>query len=575
MSLLSPWGEKLNKELPVPEYPRMLLQRGSYMCLNGVWDYQITDGSAPAAAYWQRITVPFAVGAPLSGVEDILQPQQTLWYRLHFPYEPSGIRTRLNFEAVDQCCVVYLNGKEAGWHNGGYEAFSLDITGMLQKHNELVVEVKDETDQGLWSFGKQRLEHGGMWYTPTAGIWGTVWIEELPDHAVQDIRILPDYDRGQIQLDLAGEFSQSVITIFAGKKLIHRDLTGQKHMIIDLPGFRSWSPEDPFLYDIYVQTEDDTVRSYFGMRKFSMLKDAQGHPRFALNNHPYVLAGLLDQGYSVDGLYTYPADAAMRYEIQQCKDLGFNLLRKHAKVENRRWYYYCDRIGMLVMQDIPNGGGPYDRWKLLNLPTIGFRKMKDDRYASFGRENPEGRTSYLQELDEIVHELSGCTGLCAWVPFNEGWGQFDSAAVTRHIRQLDPQRLVDSASGWHDNGAGDFDSRHRYFRPFHAHGDDERILLLSEFGGYQYRAAGHGQEEKTFKAYKQYTDMRAYSDAVLKSFEQDCLQQIPNGLSGYIYTQLSDVEEECNGLFTADRRLLKIDRRGLRQINLDCRRKLK
>ena len=574
MTLLSPWGEKLNRDLPLPEYPRMQLQRNSYTCLNGVWECQINHGEEPEQTAWQPIVVPFAAGCALSGVTHELQPGEVLWYRTYFRYELTGERVILNFEAVDQHCTVWLNGLEAGSHHGGYTPFSLDVSPYIKVYNEMLVQVTDDSNLGSYAFGKQRLDHSGMWYTPTAGIWQTVWLENLPEHAVQDIKITPDYDNAQVFLRLAGDFSQAVVTVFADRKLVHRGITGSHDYTIPLPDFHPWSPDDPFLYDLYIETEDDTVKSYFGMRKFGRRRDSSGQLRFALNDRPLFLSGLLDQGYSVDGLLTYPSEDAMVYEIRQVKNLGFNMLRKHVKQECRRWYYLCDVYGLLVMQDMPNGGWPYDFKAIGALPTIGFRKMSDDNNEKLGRTDAEGKEIYYRELMAMLDCLYNTVSVFAWVPFNEGWGQFDSEKVTAYIREYDSTRLIDSASGWHDQGAGDFDSRHCYFRPFRAPKPEERLMFLSEFGGYSYLEQGHSEPGSVY-GYKKFSDRLQWNEAVLEAFRRDVLKNIPKGLAGCIFTQVSDVEDEINGLFTADRRVLKIDGRKMRRINEKCIRSVK
>ena len=567
MTLLSVWGEKLNRDCPLSEYPRMQLQRDSYTCLNGVWEYQITsDGEMPAEAGWKEIVVPFALGSYLSGTTDELKPGQVLWYRRDFAYHPSTQRTFLNFEAVDQVCDVWLNGFSCGHHEGGYEPFSLDVSGWIKQDNQLVVRVTDSSDQGIYAYGKQKLEHSGMWYTPSSGIWQTVWLEDVPMCAVSDLKITPDYDRGLVYLQMRGSFEQAVIIVSDGLHVIHKGITGAETYTIEMKNFRPWTPDDPFLYTLYIQTEDETVKSYFGMRRFTVEADQEGRKRFCLNHKELFLSGLLDQGYSCDGLMTYPDDKAIVYELTKIKEMGFNMLRKHIKVECRRWYYHCDRLGILVMQDMPSGGGPYSFGLTAIRPTLGFRRTKDNKYAKFGRASKESRNMYIMELDAMLNHLYNAVCIFAWVPFNEGWGQFDSEQITERIRSYDSTRLIDSASGWHDQGCGDFDSRHVYFTRFSVPADDGRAVLLSEFGGYAYMEWGHSAADKLY-GYKKYTDKIALNDAVIRCYEDNVLDQIPAGLCGCVYTQVSDVEDECNGLFTYDRKILKIDPKRMYEMN--------
>ncbi len=554
------------KTIPHPEYPRMQLQRNSFINLNGIWQYQITDGASPEEENWKEITVPFPLGSKLSGTKEILRPHEVLWYRKRFTFEQSEKHVLLNFEAVDQCCTVYLNDRKIGEHAGGYTAFSFDISKAVKYNNELVVIVTDDTDQGLYAYGKQKLEHGGMWYTPTAGIWQTVWIEEVPDRTVTDLKITPDYDNARVYLDMAGTYEQAVISVFADRKLVHRGVTAEHSYILDLPDFRPWSPDDPFLYDVYINTGDETVKSYFGMRRFSSGKDKYNVTRFMMNDRPLFLSGLLDQGYSSEGSLTYPSEEAMVHELKTVKEMGFNLLRKHAKTECRRWYYHCDTLGILVMQDIPNGGGPYSWFRTGLFPTLGRIFTKDDNYAMAGRTTQERRDAYFYEVDEVLNTLYNSVCICAWVAFNEGWGQFDSEKATAYIKRYDTTRLVDSASGWFDQGAGDFLSRHSYFLPFRVPEADGRIILLSEFGGYSFLEKGHSQAEKLY-GYRKYTDKGELNKAVEKLYNDTVYNNIPKGLAGCIYTQVSDVEDECNGLFTFDRQVIKIDRRMMKRMN--------
>ena len=565
--MLSPWGELLNKENVLPAYPRMNLQRDNYTCLNGIWDYQITNGDMPKAAFWQRILVPFAMGSTLSMVDHVLQPGEALWYRTTFIYPVSDTdRVILHFEAVDQRCTVYMNGLEVGSHEGGYTPFSFDVTSFTKERNELMVCVHDDSNLGKYAFGKQRLDHGGMWYTPTAGIWQTVWLESLPEGAVEDLVIDADYDKQEVRFHLEGTYKQVVISIFEGKKLLHRGVTIKKEYTVPLKNFHPWSPDDPFLYDVFLETEDEVVKSYFGMRKFSKGLDENGILRFMVNGKPIFLNGLLDQGYSVDGLLTYPSEDAMVYEIRKLKSLGFNMLRKHVKQECRRWYYLCDKYGMLVMQDMPNGGWPYNYNKTAVFPTIGFRRLSDKDSVAYGRQDEEAKTIFEKELLEMIKTLKHYPSIFAWVPFNEGWGQFDTVRITNLIKETDPTRMVDSASGWHDQKCGDFDSRHCYFRSFRMPRVKDRLVLLSEFGGYSYFEQGHSLPKEEY-GYKKFTDKIAWNEAVFKLYETDIIPNIPKGLCGCILTQVSDVEDETNGLFTADRKILKIDEKQLIKIN--------
>lgn len=374
---MSSWGENINLKRPLPEYPRMYLQRDSYYSLNGEWEYQIVkDGEEISDGNWKRIIVPFAIGSKLSLAEDKeLGVDESICYRKRFKNTLTDNRVVLNFEAVDQETRVYLNDILVGEHVGGYSPFMLDVTSSIKVDNELIVIVKDYSDAGVYAYGKQKREHGGMWYTPSSGIWQSVWLEEIPKEGISDIKITVDYDHQSVYLNMTGEFSQAVVTVFEGTKLVHRGITSEKTYMFTLENMHSWSLDDPFLYDFYVATSDETIKSYFGMRKFSKGKDKRGIERFCLNNQPIFLSGLLDQGYTVDGLLTYASEEAIIYELTKIKEMGFNMLRVHAKVESRRFYYLCDKLGLLIMQDMPNGGGPYNFNFVGIKPNLGLKKQ--------------------------------------------------------------------------------------------------------------------------------------------------------------------------------------------------------
>lgn len=575
-TLMSSWGENINLKRPLPEYPRMYLQRDSYYSLNGEWEYQIVkDGGEISDENWKRIIVPFAIGSKLSLAEDKeLGIDESICYRKRFKNTLTDNRVVLNFEAVDQETRVYLNDILVGEHVGGYSPFMLDVTSSIKVDNELIVIVKDYSDAGVYAYGKQKREHGGMWYTPSSGIWQSVWLEEIPKEGISDIKITVDYDHQSVYLNMTGEFSQAVVTVFEDKKLVHRGITSEKTYMFTLENMHSWSLDDPFLYDFYVATSDETIKSYFGMRKFSKGKDKRGIERFFLNNQPIFLSGLLDQGYTVDGLLTYASEEAIIYELTKIKEMGFNMLRVHAKVESRRFYYLCDKLGLLIMQDMPNGGGPYNFNFVGIKPNLGFKKANDHNYKLFARNSEKSRDMYYLELGCMLDNLYNFTCIFAWVPFNEGWGQFDSKEVTDYIKDYDSTRLVDSASGWYDQGAGDFNSIHNYFFPFRVPKADGRILILSEFGGYSYLEKEHSEAEKVY-GYRKFKDRLALNEAIQKLYKKTIIPNIPKGLSGCIYTQVSDVQDECNGLFTEDREMIKIDMKKMKKINEICSRMIK
>ena len=575
--MLSEWGKKVSEKSPWQEYPRMQMQRDSYYNLNGVWEYQITERKAdPKPGQWKKILVPFALGTQLSGAMEILPKGKAMWYRKQFSYKPSPLHTHLHFEAVDMECTVFVNGIEVGTHKGGYTAFSFDIRPYVKYQNSLMLRCIDDANYGKYAYGKQKYEHGGMWYTPTSGIWGSVWMEDVSEHCVSDLKITPDVDGSCVHVSLEGNFSQALVTVAENGHVVHSGITTDKVYTAPISHPHLWTTEDPYLYDLYVQTEDDVVRSYFGMRQFSIENDRNGIPRFCLNHQPLFFSGLLDQGLNMDGMYTWASDAAMVYELKKIKDMGFNMLRKHAKIDSRRWYYHCDRLGLLVMQDMVSGGFiEQDKLTTMILPNLGFTRMCDTKEHAFVRSDKASQAAYYEELDMMLDMLYNSTCIFAWVPFNEGWGQFDSQSVTKHIRAYDSTRLIDSASGWHDNGAGDFKSIHNYFFPFHAKKDaKDRAVILSEFGGYSYLEKRHSSVDKLY-GYKKFGGKLKLMEAMKKLYEEKVLPNIDKGLSGCVYTQVSDVEDECNGIFTFDREVIKVDERKMRKINEKCIRRLR
>lgn len=560
--LMTPFGEQLDKTNILPEYPRPQLRRDSYVNLNGPWQYAITDSDDPPLHWEDEILVPFSPESPLSGVSRTLLPGQTLWYQRSF-VPPKGERVILHFGAVDQEAIVYVNGVEVCRHMGGYNAFSADITHALRQENTLLVQVHDDTDASFHTRGKQRTRRGGIWYTAQSGIWQTVWMEAVPDEYITGLRLTPLYDEGAIEVTVQSQTDAPCRMEIDGRII---DLTANHPCRVPMGDFRPWSPEDPYLYDCRFTLGDDRVDSYFAMRSVAVQADASGTPRLFLNGKPYFHNGLLDQGYWPDGLYTPPSDQAMIFDIQTAKDLGYNMLRKHIKVEPMRWYYHCDRLGMLVWQDMPNGGEAY-RPITITAPLLTGRHHKDSDYRRFARQAEEGRREYEDQLKEMIRQLYNCPCVVLWVPFNEGWGQFDALKAVQLIQSLDATRPIDHASGWHDQGTGDFKSSHVYFVPYRFRKDDRgRAVILSEFGGYALRLPGHCWNTDSF-GYKKLKDRDALWQAYRQLFQREILPVIPKGLCATVYTQLTDVEDECNGLITYDRRQVKLPRDELCALN--------
>ena len=565
--LMTPWGEHLDENCILTEYPRPQMRRNSYLNLNGRWEYAITDSDESPPRWDGTILVPFSPESALSGVGRSLQPGQTLWYRREVivpqGFIPADGRLLLHFGAVDQEAAVYWNGRLLGRHMGGYNAFTLDATDALGPRNSLVVRVHDDTDASFHSRGKQKTRRGGIWYTPQSGIWQTVWMEAVPRHYIESLRIVPLFDQSAVEVMVRCSQPLQCEATVDGRTV---PFTSGEPARIPMPDFRAWSPEDPYLYDLSVTLGEDRVESYFGMRKVEVRADRGGVKRLFLNGEPYFQSGLLDQGYWPDGLYTAPSDEALIYDIQTAKAMGFNLLRKHIKVEPMRWYYHCDRLGMLVWQDMPSGGGKY-RFSTITLPLVTGIHRRDNHYRAFARASSQGRGEYMDELEEMVGQLFNAPSVVLWVPFNEGWGQFDSTLVMERLRALDPTRPVDPASGWHDQGAGELRSLHVYFKPFRFRRDRRgRALALSEFGGYNLRVDGHCFNQKDY-GYRRLPDAAALWRDFSRLYEREVLPAVPRGLCASVYTQLSDVEDELNGLMTYDRRVVKLDADEVRELN--------
>ena len=564
------WGRSLDREHPLPEYPRPQFRRDSYVNLNGLWDYAFTASESQPGVWEGKIVVPFSPESALSGVGRAIQSGEVLHYRRFFtlPGDFHRGRVLLHFGAVDQEAAVFLNGAELGRHAGGYTAFSFDITDALRPGgNELHVAVRDDAEDARFGRGKQSKKPGGIWYTAQSGIWQTVWMESVPELYIRSLRLTPCYDEEQLELEIRLSREAAIVTadVYDQGEFVAGSYFKGGRCVIPLPRFRPWSPEDPHLYQLRLRAGEDQVESYFAMRKFSYT-DYHGRKVFALNNRPYFHNGLLDQGYWPDGLLTPPSDEAMVFDIATARALGYNTLRKHIKIEPMRWYYHCDRLGMLVWQDMVNGGGTQDTILTSVAPLMGLVRHSDSDYALFRRDAPASRSQYLSELGETMAQLRNCPCIALWTPFNEGWGQFDAVRIAAAMAESDSTRYVDHASGWHDQGWGSITSRHVYFRPVRLK-NDGRALCLSEYGGYSLSVPGHCWGRKVF-GYKLFRS----AAGLLRAYDRLIRRQIApliaaEGLTAAIYTQLTDVESECNGLITYDREMVKLPERELREIN--------
>lgn len=576
--LMTKWGKKVDKKDVLKEYPRPNLVRDSYLNLNGEWEYAITK-SKDIEKYDGNIVVPFSPEAYLSGVQRIVQPDDYLHYRCKFRLDTDFIKERLilHFGAVDQECEVFLNGIRIGEHKGGYLPFSFDITNEMRiGENTLTLCVVDRTEKAPHARGKQKLvkkgKYGSLFYTPNSGIWKTVWLESVSEEYITNLRVTPCFDESAITVLVStnGEPKEANIRILFKDNVVEETIIEtNKTVKIVLDSFKSWTPDEPNLYDIEIDTGTDKVTSYFGIRKFSTGKDKNGILRFFLNNKPYFFNGLLDQGYWPESLLTPPSDDALKYDIVKLKELGYNTIRKHIKIESERFYYHCDKIGMIVWQDMPNGGGDYNMVFVTYLPNAFnwfARGVKDSLYSLFKRRDEEGRRQYYNDLEGMVNQLYNHPSIAVWVPFNEGWGQFDANIATNKIRKLDSTRLVNEACGWFDQNGGDMYSIHNYIRKLKVKPQSNRVVALTEYGGYSYPVENHVACEKEF-GYKSYKNAEELTENYKRLWEEEIYPNIKNGLCSAIYTQTSDIEEEINGLMTYDREIVKIKKEVVKALN--------
>jgi beta-galactosidase/beta-glucuronidase len=569
--VLTRWGRGLDPDRPLPEHPRPQLVREGWLSLNGRWEHAFTREPEHPASYDGPIVVPFSPETVLSGVQRQLQPDEWLWYRRSF-IPPAGDRVLLHFGAVDQSCTVWVNDTEVGTHTGGYLPFTLDITKALRVGDvEDVVEVRvrDLSETGVHARGKQRLDRGTIWYTAQSGIWQTVWLEAVPAAYVERLVLVPDLAGGALEVTVVGGGATATVRVTSDG--VHAgEAVGEpgRPMRVPLSVVRPWSPDDPHLYDLVVTSGEDTVTSYAALRSFGVGTDARGSKRLLLNAAPFPHVGVLDQGYWPDGLMTPPSDEAMVHDIATMKDLGFTVLRKHAKLEPLRWYAHCDRLGMLVWQDVVNGGGRY-RALTTTRPAVRALPVPDRWHRLFGRGDQAGREEFRAEVRETVELLRNVVSVAVWTPFNEGWGQFAANAVAREVARLDPTRQVNHVSGWVDQGGGDIRSFHRYLRPFtpprwHRGRRRRRVLALSEYGGHSLRVEGHAWSTREF-GYHHLADATALTRSFVR-LHGPLVAAARSGLAATVYTQLSDVEDELNGLLTWDREVLKLDPDVVRRV---------
>lgn len=561
-------------DVPHDEHPMPQLQRKHWLCLNGKWELK-KENENGETLFSGEVLVPFSPESILSGVDEgfVLGRGEKLVYRRGFPLFREMLQETvlLHFSAVDSECDVYVNRELVGRHKGGYTAFTVDISKVAREgYNEVVVECRDEAMVNGGARGKQSVERGGIWYTAQSGIWQTVWVESMPKTYISDLRIYPDAINKQVRIcSKSGGEEQFIVVTDGAKEIFRSTYLDEITLSYD---FELWTPEHPKLYEMTITNRSgDEVRSYFGVRTFGKTRDKNGKMRLTLNGKPYFFNGVLDQGYWADGLMTYPSDKAAYDELKMLKEMGFNTVRKHCKLEPMRWYYHCDRLGLVVWQDFVNGGGAYKFSHVAALPFLGFMH-RDSDYRYFSRENEGGRVAFMRMADEIIAQLFNTVSVGVWTLFNEGWGQFDSAQMTEYVRGKDGSRLIDSASGWHDQGVGKTELRslHTYYTPLRVP-KDVRPVVLSEFGGYSQKIEGHVFDSEKEFGYKKFDSTEALCEAVQTLFLKKLKPLIKKGLSGSIYTQVSDVEEEVNGLVTYDRKVIKIPVAFMRKINEQIR----
>lgn len=616
--LYTRWGRSLDLEHILQEYPRPTLIRDTdYEILNGEWEYAFTETDEKPVAYDGKIIVPFSPECVLSGVDRQLKPEEYLWYRKEIIWEKKRScsdetgHILLHFGAVDQICKVLMNGKQVVKHIGGYLPFSVDITGYIREgRNELVVVVQDYSDTLYHTRGKQKLKRGGMFYTAQSGIWQTVWLERVPDEWIKkiDIRMKKDIHIGKYEKKLETEKIEIRVESNDTKRKIPIKLdirfpeiySGPDRNLKEVEPFtqilpevmqtvygetntwieveilnpKYWSNEEPYLYYMHTSMQEhrrtcvDEVESYFAIRRYEIKNDIHHIPHMFFNGKKYFQKGVLDQGYWPDGLYTAPSDEALLFDIQEIKHAGFNMVRKHIKIEPERWYYHCDRIGLIVWQDMVNGGEKYHHWFVTYLANVmSWPKIKiTDRHSRLlSRRSQEGKNEFIWEVKETILLLRKHPSICTWVIFNEGWGQFQTKQITDMVRKMDPERFIDSASGWFDQGTGDFQSIHNYFFPLKIKPEKSRASVLSEYGGFTFGVEGHMASEKKY-GYGGYKTAAEYKEAY-EQLDKKVMHLKGQGLCGCVYTQWSDIEDEINGIYTYDREINKlVDNRKVNEI---------
>ena len=563
------WGEQLDPKNVLPEYPRPIMERNDWKNLNGLWKYAITKKGDPTpAAYQGDILVPFAVESSLSGVGKMINEKEELWYQRTFdiPSAWRGKQILLHFGAVDWKAEVWVNDVKVGEHTGGFTPFYFDITSVLNKgNNDLVVKVWDPSDRGEQPRGKQIANPHGIWYTPVTGIWQTVWLEPVATQYITNLKTTPDIDNNSVKVEVAANTTSAdkvEVKVFDGKNLVAKGaaLNGVPVELAMPANAKLWSPDSPFLYNMEVTLYKDgkaidQVKSYTAMRKYSIRKGQNGITRLQLNNKDYFQFGPLDQGWWPDGLYTAPTDEALVYDLKKTKDFGYNMVRKHVKVEPARWYTHCDQLGLIVWQDMPNGG-PSPQWQARNY----FNGREVIRSAA-------SEANYRKEWKEIIDCLYSYPSIAVWVPFNEAWGQFKTPEIVAWTKEYDPSRLVNPASGGNHYTCGDILDLHHYPGPNMFLYDPRRATVLGEYGGIGLVVEGNTWvNDKKNWGYVKFNTSDEVTNEYIK-YGKHLLELIQKGFSAAVYTQTTDVEGEINGLMTYDRKVIKMNEAKVREIN--------
>ncbi len=572
--IMTRWVSKIDPEKPLPKYPRPQLKRKEWLNLNGLWDYAIRPKEQNYIDGFEgKILVPYPIESALSGVKRKLGSKQKLWYHRTFIVPDSWNQKKilLHFGAVDWETTIWINESLVGVHKGGFTTFYFEISKYLKKgeDNELVVSVWDSTDKGHQEHGKQSLKPNIIFYTAVSGIWQTVWLEPVLDTYFESLTMIPNIDNETLNLkvNIIGSQKNDLIhTIILEKEgqIITDHETPEKEILFKIQSPKLWSPDSPYLYDIIVEIKRnnvilDKVKSYFGMRKIALGRNMKDFKVIELNNKPLLQYGTLDQGYWPDGLYTAPTDDALKYDIEITKELGFNLIRKHVKIEPARWYYHCDKIGILVWQDMPNG----EHWNILK--HIKMKLISEKRFK--GKRKDYAKKNYYDMLKTMINLLYNSPSVIVWIPFNEGWGQFDTEKIVDTARNLDSSRLINNASGWFDKGVGDIRDIHKYPDPKMPNKLNGRAAVVGEFGGLGLKVEGHMWKSKGKFVYRNLQDQHKLLNIYEKMISKLILL-IENGLCAAIYTQITDVEYEINGLLTYDREIIKMDKNKLRELNL-------